>query len=259
MPSTTPPKTRSSYLRLLAGVQNTSALAFSTFLAVHLASPVFATFGGGEVANQVMLLGRAYYHPLEPVLIYGSVSAHLAASLLRRLHMLKTTQFHRPALTLHHMTGYLLIPFLTLHVLTHRLIPSSSAQPINGLSPAELDYSFVSYGLRMWPVVSWTTYALLIVTGVSHGMSGLPKVFRWFTTRSKAELETARTTSTKDTVRTPARRALSGKWANGASIGLISLLGVALFRLHAEDPLYGSFMRKRVDAVYRSIPWLYRS
>jgi hypothetical protein len=54
MPSPLPP-TQSSYLRFLTGVQNTSALAFSTFLAVHLASPVLASFGGGEVATKVMV------------------------------------------------------------------------------------------------------------------------------------------------------------------------------------------------------------
>ncbi|KAJ9116562.1 hypothetical protein QFC20_000494 [Naganishia adeliensis] len=48
------PFPRPTYLRLLTGIQNTTALAFSTFLVVHLASPLVAAVAGGEGATNVM-------------------------------------------------------------------------------------------------------------------------------------------------------------------------------------------------------------
>lgn len=49
------PFPRPTYLRLLTGIQNTTALAFSTFLVVHLASPLVAAVAGGEGATNVMV------------------------------------------------------------------------------------------------------------------------------------------------------------------------------------------------------------
>lgn len=49
------PFPRPTYLRVLTGIQNTSALAFGTFLAVHLASPVVAAVAGGEGATRLMV------------------------------------------------------------------------------------------------------------------------------------------------------------------------------------------------------------
>ncbi|GHJ85186.1 hypothetical protein NliqN6_1588 [Naganishia liquefaciens] len=230
---------RPTYLRLLTGIQNTSALAFGTFLAVHLASPVVAAVAGGEGATRLMLLGREYYYPLEPVLVYGSISLHVAASFLRRLHLRRATPF-RP--TTHQLAGYVLIPFLSLHILTHRLIPSSPNPPINALSPSELGYSFVSYGLQTWPIVSWTTYAALILAGTYHALLGAPQALAWF--RSKATRPPS-----KGTPRAVLR---------GAFIALVSVLGIGLARLHAEDPGFSRGMTRRLDAVYRAVPWVYR-
>jgi hypothetical protein len=46
---------RPTYLRVLTGIQNTSALVFGTFLVVHLASPVVAAVAGGEGATKLMV------------------------------------------------------------------------------------------------------------------------------------------------------------------------------------------------------------
>jgi ABC-type dipeptide/oligopeptide/nickel transport system permease subunit len=64
---------RPTYLRLLTGIQNTTALAFSTFLVVHLASPLVAAVAGGEGATNVMVrlpLSRLAY-PLTVVAVVG--------------------------------------------------------------------------------------------------------------------------------------------------------------------------------------------
>lgn len=170
-------------------------------------------------------------------MVYGSISLHVAASLLRRLHLRRSTPF-RPST--HHLAGYILIPFLTLHILTHRLIPSSPSPPINALSPSELGYSFVSYGLRTWPFVSWTTYAALILTGTYHALLGTPKALSWFRT----------------TLPGASRRRAT--FLRGSFIALVSALGIGLARLHAEDPGFSRGMQRRVDAVYRAVPWVYR-
>lgn len=143
------------------------------------------------------------------------------------------------------MSGYLLIPFLTLHILSHRIIPASPEAPINALSPAELGFGFVSYGLRAWPVVSWTTYAVLIGSGVWHALAGTPTVLNWL--RSRRRLGTPPGTQSGRRIRLPA-----------VFIALVSALGLGLARLHGEDPGFSRGMVGRVEAVYRSLPWLYR-
>jgi hypothetical protein len=191
----------------------------------------------------LQLLGREYYHPLEPALIYGSISLHLVASLLRRLHLSSRKPF-RP--TAHQAAGYILIPFLTLHLWTHRILPSSPEPPINALSPAELGYGFVSHGLRTWPVVSWTTYTALIASGVYHAVFGVPKIISWLRSQpSNATLATPRKQGRR--IRLP-----------GIFVALVSVLGIGLARLHSEDPGFSRGMESRVDAMYRTLPWLYR-
>ena len=44
-----------SVLRVLTGVQNVSALAFSTFLGIHLAAPLAAALGGASLADKTMV------------------------------------------------------------------------------------------------------------------------------------------------------------------------------------------------------------
>jgi hypothetical protein len=43
------------FLRLCTGVQNTSALVFSVFLTVHLASPLAAALGGISLADKTLV------------------------------------------------------------------------------------------------------------------------------------------------------------------------------------------------------------
>ena len=45
----------SQVLRILTATQNTSALVFSAFLGVHLASPLAAAFLGGSGADKTMV------------------------------------------------------------------------------------------------------------------------------------------------------------------------------------------------------------
>jgi hypothetical protein len=64
------------------------------------------------------------------------------------------------------------------HVLTHRLGPSVSAPPINSLSPAELDYSFVAGAVELYPLGSRIAYGALGALALWHAVGGLAIVRR---------------------------------------------------------------------------------
>jgi hypothetical protein len=54
-PCTPSPSSSGRVLRVLTGVQNTSALVFSVFVGVHLVSPVVAAIGGASVADKSLV------------------------------------------------------------------------------------------------------------------------------------------------------------------------------------------------------------
>lgn len=59
------PSRGGQYLRLLTGVQNTSALVFSVFLTVHLASPIAAAIGGIKSADRTLVSFRFHFLELK--------------------------------------------------------------------------------------------------------------------------------------------------------------------------------------------------
>ncbi|CAG8445765.1 14595_t:CDS:1 [Ambispora leptoticha] len=64
-----------------------SAIVFSTFLVTHLSATALANFGGIELANRTMLLGRVYYqnHLLEPIVVFGALGLHIASGVAKRV------------------------------------------------------------------------------------------------------------------------------------------------------------------------------
>lgn len=153
-------------LDLATRVQSISALSFSAFLAMHLAAPLAAALQLD--ANGVMLLTREYYQTslLEPVLVWGSLGLHLLSSATRRI-LLGPPK--KPSA--HSLTGYLLVPLIAAHSVTHRIFPAR-----RGLSPSLLSYSFVSYSLAAYPVLSWLSYGVLSILTGYHSITGLRKV-----------------------------------------------------------------------------------
>ncbi|CAG8441939.1 2521_t:CDS:1 [Ambispora gerdemannii] len=67
-------------------VQAGSAVVFSTFLVTHLSVNILANFGGIELANKTLLLGRVYYQNnlLEPIVVFGSFCLHVASGVAKR-------------------------------------------------------------------------------------------------------------------------------------------------------------------------------
>ncbi|CUA72395.1 hypothetical protein RSOLAG22IIIB_01062 [Rhizoctonia solani] len=153
-----------SFLGGLTYVQHTPTPFITTFILIHLSAPALASAGGTDTANQVMLLGREYYHglPQENLLVFLPITVHVGASLVKRgvklVHQIFVGSRARGDLTTQESTtsnssslaasdilvwtGYPLLLVLAPHIATHRLIPSTPAPPISSLSPSELDYNF---------------------------------------------------------------------------------------------------------------------
>ncbi|KAF7799702.1 hypothetical protein EIP86_010944 [Pleurotus ostreatoroseus] len=164
------PKSRLSYLTRIA---HTSAPFISTFLLIHLSAPIMANLGGGELASQVMILGREYYGtPLgHKFLVVLPIVAHTGSAIAKRF--LQPPAARRPANGFT-TTGYLaLLFFIPVHYAVHHILPSDPAPPIEALAPAELNFEYVKYGLQRWPVRSWFLYVGLTACVAWHAAEGM--------------------------------------------------------------------------------------
>jgi hypothetical protein len=89
--------------------------------------------------------------------------------------------------TLHTITGFLLIPVVTIHSYVNRISPSSSKAPIKEYSPSELDYSYVTYGFltssKSWRYITWTLYCALLAAGAAHVVGGTDIIAKRFKAR----------------------------------------------------------------------------
>ena len=188
---------RGRALRVLTAAQTGSAMTLGALLIVNLAMPVAAAVGPSpETANETMLLGREVYQRAltEPLMVWGALGTHVISSMLRRALLSVRSGSARSwkawlaslwprgwrSTDWQVAAAYVLAPVLLIHVSANRLAPMTDAPPIRGLSPAELDLSYVSYGLvhRGLRVVSWAAYGLLVLSGTVHWLVGSPKVAR---------------------------------------------------------------------------------
>jgi hypothetical protein len=251
-------------LRVLTGIQTTSALVFSGFLSVHLVSPVVAAIGGVSAADKSLvrlltafpalfgadsrpkLLGRELYLPLEPILVYGPLAVHIVSSSLKRL-VITLRARRAPPLTLSIVTGYLLVPFVLPHLLIHRIIPQSPSHPIRHLSPSELGFDFVAHAVKSRPVQSAGAYLGLVALVVPHAWAGSEKIIPWIRRllgRSGPSFMAG------------ARRKTSRVWMRNVTAALLGVIVVALSRLYSEGDMISLFMARRYEAVFtRGAPW----
>ncbi|KAG8746679.1 hypothetical protein FRC10_003983 [Ceratobasidium sp. 414] len=191
-----PPRSFFSAMSGLTYAQHLPTPFITTFMLIHLTAPAMASAGGMNAATQVMLLGREYYHgvPQEDLLVFAPITLHVAAALAKRLVKIANTirrtrvgdvkeksakdvRIISSANALQ-LTGYPLLFLLSPHIATHRILPSTPAPPISSISPSELDFSFVNFGLKNWPVRSWVMYSILVGAGIMHVTYGAPMVWR---------------------------------------------------------------------------------
>ena len=101
--------------------------------------------------------------------------------------------FPRPSLLV--STAYTSVILLPIHVLTHRLNPSLDTSTISALSPAELDYDFVKFGLHTWPTRSFLFYGILVASVLLHSAEGQALLWRTYLAPQKPPRVTQRKTS----------------------------------------------------------------
>lgn len=137
------------------------------------------------------LFGREYYHGCfaEPWLVFAPLSLHVCAGILKRILSTFNKQDVRrlgsSPINLLTASAYPLVVFLSIHVLTNRLIPSTSTPPIQALSPSELDYDYVKIGLMVWPFRSTLIYGSLLISTALHGGEGVNIILRTWLPRAK--------------------------------------------------------------------------
>lgn len=209
-------------LKLSTSVQTISAVTFSGFVVLHLAAPIGA--GLGLDASGIMLLTREYYQTplLEPIVVWGSLGAHIASSIVRRA-ILGVPK--RPSL--HSVTGWLLVPMTLAHAFTHRLLPAWK-----GISPALLSYQYVSHALIESPIVSMAIYGTMALAIVHHGIAG-----------ARALVSGRRKT---------ARLPEGGLAATGYAM-LIGSLGLGLINLKKEGSEVPLWLAKRYMQVWDTV------
>ena len=196
--------------RALELTQDLSGLAFSSFLFVHLASPIGAAIvgrGGSSesVASSIQLAGRVVYRDgrlREALLVWIPLGTHLVVGLVRRVTRLNRQRRIRAQLelraqlaeglpppgrraraipkqsnfqwlksylptTAHAIAGYIAIPLLLDHILSHRL----------NASPSLRSFQFVGFNLQQSPLIASIKYAALLSTSLYHSLVGLDQVF----------------------------------------------------------------------------------
>ena len=139
--------------RSLTAIQSVSAVSFGAFLLLHVPASAASALGESQ-ATQLMLIGRELYQSdyLEPLFL-GSAVIHLSSGLLRRLHRHGWKSFR--SLSLHALSGYMLVPLVSFHVFLHRWLPLKMD------IANDISYSFTSLFLQQYPALAWTHYSLI--------------------------------------------------------------------------------------------------
>ncbi|KAI0818673.1 hypothetical protein BC629DRAFT_668471 [Irpex lacteus] len=157
---------------ILTTLAQGSAPFISTFLLIHLSAPVMANLGGTSLASQVMILGREYYLTSfgHRFLVAIPIITHGLSATAKRLMGERSS---RPLRSFFSIAGYASLFFLLpQHYLLHRVLPSNPNPPVLAVSPSELDFEYVKFGLQTWPLTNWALYAGLTIAVVWHAAEG---------------------------------------------------------------------------------------
>ncbi|KAI0692234.1 hypothetical protein BC835DRAFT_83862 [Cytidiella melzeri] len=157
---------------ILTTLAQGSAPFISTFLLIHLSAPAMANLGGSSLASQVMILGREYYKTSfgHRYLVVLPIVTHGLSATAKRIMGERSS---RPLRSLFTIAGYASLLFLLpQHYLLHRVFPSDPNPPVLAVSPAELDFEYVKFGLHQWPLTNWALYVGLTACVAWHAAEG---------------------------------------------------------------------------------------
>ncbi len=177
-------------LRVLGAVQKWATVPPMLYLTVHYANTAIAPLATRSVAeaDRLLLLTRPYYQswPLEPLLVFVPVAAHVAAGLVRRLyrrridarrHGAETHADRRtipwPKLSLTSALGYAMYPMLAAHVVVMRVTPLK----IDG-SSAGVGLRYFAHGIAHNPVLANLFYSVFVSVASWHVVTGAAKYLR---------------------------------------------------------------------------------
>lgn len=210
------------------------------------------------------LLGREYYQGryTEPLLVFAPLGVHVTSSLARRILLsIKPSHSTIPqqpvsifaniwkkfkSKRLVTLSAYPALAFFAIHVQNHRLRPSLPVPPISALSPSELDYEFVKFGLQTYPLWAWVTYGGLVFATLYHASEGAVIVLRAWV----AKIKTKTKTKTKKESGFVSSYSLSTmRRRRAVAVAGISIL-TALLVLWIEPLEAGTRMVTRYSAVY---------
>ncbi|KAG8830310.1 hypothetical protein FRB91_007688 [Serendipita sp. 411] len=215
-------------LKVLTQLQRLSAPFLSLFVAIHLAAPIAANFGGSDASNQMLLLGREYYQGrlTEPTLLFIPLGIHVGSSLLRRA-ILKPPK--KPGLVT--LTAYASLVSVPIHFYITRVIPSSPTPPISSFSPSELNYEFVKAGFTFLPLTSWVAYMGIVTVVLLHGAEGGSIINRWLTGKP-----------------------LNKRLRRGVALLAAAATALGLYRISQEPLLLRGARLERALEIYRGFP-----
>ncbi|PLW09769.1 hypothetical protein PCANC_12621 [Puccinia coronata f. sp. avenae] len=197
--------------RILELAQDLSGLAFSSFMVVHLASPIGAAILGGSggrssesVASSIQLAGRVVYQDgrfREALFVWIPLGTHLVVALLRRVTRINRQRKIRAQLELRaqaaedlppsgrrtramtQSTAQWLMSYLpsTSHAIAgYVAIPFLINHIVNhrlSASPSLRSFQFVSFNLQQYPLLASIQYAGLLSASLYHALVGLDQVF----------------------------------------------------------------------------------
>ncbi|KAG2180152.1 hypothetical protein INT43_003940 [Umbelopsis isabellina] len=160
----------------LTVIQSASALTFSVFYFTHATQFLAAPFGGIELSNKYLLLGRPLYQDehLEPILVTGAAIVHVVSGLAKgaiRLYWGRkggNQQSNSTGIPYHRFAGYALMPILTVHYKAVRDLPRQHFG-----DSAFLDYTYISFMLQSHPTIAYVGHAALISFASYHVVGGM--------------------------------------------------------------------------------------
>jgi hypothetical protein len=142
-------------------------------------------FAISKVDFVYQLLGREYYQTSfgESYLLLAPLGCHIAAGLTRRgliwfRKITRSKELHLTKPSLLVTTAYVAMALVPIHFLVNREYPSIDEAPIFGLSPSQLNFEYVKFGLDRWPVRSWLLYGLMVPAVCLHGAEGMMTICR---------------------------------------------------------------------------------
>ncbi|KAL6241164.1 hypothetical protein RBB50_011843 [Rhinocladiella similis] len=182
--------TPSRTIHILSTTQKYATLPPTLYLAMHYTNTALIPLltRSATESDRYLLLTRPYYQsfPLEPLMIFAPVVAHVLSGVALRLYRRRLTakrhgaethaqrrKIPYPPLSATSAAGYVLYPMFVAHVLMQRIIPNK----VEG-SSAGVGLRFFAHGVAHDPWFANAFYAVFVGLASWHFVTGAAKYLR---------------------------------------------------------------------------------